>query len=81
MHGHSAHDGAEYVPKELLSKWKKKDPVIQFENFLSKKKILASKLKEEYEQKISAELDEAVQYAVDSPYPQGEEALIGVYAA
>jgi acetoin:2,6-dichlorophenolindophenol oxidoreductase subunit alpha len=81
MHGHSAHDGAEYVPKELLNKWKKKDPVIQFQNLLTKKKILTPKLKEEYEQKISVELDDAVQFAVESPYPQGEDAILGVYAA
>ena len=31
MHGHSAHDGAEYVPKELMNEWKEKDPVINFE--------------------------------------------------
>jgi TPP-dependent pyruvate/acetoin dehydrogenase alpha subunit len=31
MHGHSAHDGAEYVPKELIAEWKKKDPVMRIE--------------------------------------------------
>ncbi len=80
MHGHSAHDGAEYVPKKLLEEWKKKDPVVRIEKLLSDKKILSSKIKDEYGKKISTELEDAVQYAVESPYPSAEEAAIGVFA-
>jgi TPP-dependent pyruvate/acetoin dehydrogenase alpha subunit len=80
MHGHSAHDGAEYVPKDLLAAWKKKDPVAKIENVLTGKKILTPKKKEEIEKKIAATLDDAIQFAVDSPYPSGEEAIVGVYA-
>lgn len=81
MHGHSAHDGAEYVPKDLLADWKKKDPVMKMEKLLTDKKILTPKVKEEYERKIMATLDDAIQFAVESPYPSGEEATVGVYAA
>ncbi|MBI2428377.1 MAG: thiamine pyrophosphate-dependent dehydrogenase E1 component subunit alpha [Ignavibacteriales bacterium] len=81
MHGHSAHDGSEYVPKELLAAWKKKDPVMKIEKLLTDKKILTPKVKEEYEGKIIATLDDAIQFAVESPYPSGEEAITGVYAA
>ncbi|MEW5800442.1 MAG: thiamine pyrophosphate-dependent dehydrogenase E1 component subunit alpha [Bacteroidota bacterium] len=81
MHGHSAHDGAEYVPKDLLAAWKKKDPVMKIEKLLTDKKILTPKVKEEYERKIMATLDDAIQFAVESPYPSGEEATVGVYAA
>lgn len=81
MHGHSAHDGAEYVPKDLLAAWKKKDPVLKIEKLLMDKKILTPTVKEEYEQKIMATLDDAIQFAVESPYPSGEEAIVGVYAA
>lgn len=81
MHGHSAHDGAEYVPKDLLAAWKKKDPVLKIEQLLTDKKILTPKVKEEYEQKIMATLDDAIEFAVQSPYPSGEDAVAGVYAA
>ncbi len=80
MHGHSAHDGAEYVPKTLLAEWKKKDPIQRIEKLLIDKKILTSKIKEDYEKKLFAELDDATQFAVGSPFPQGEEAAVGVYA-
>ncbi len=81
MHGHSAHDGAEYVPKTLIAEWKKKDPVQRIEKLLLDKKILTPKLIEEYEKKLFAELEDATQFAVDSPFPPGEEAAVGVYAA
>lgn len=81
MHGHSAHDGADYVSKDLLAAWKKKDPVMKIEKLLTDKKILTPKVKEEYEQKIMATLDDAIQFAVESPYPSGDEAIVGVYAA
>ena len=80
MHGHSAHDGAEYVPKDLLAAWKKKDPVAKIESILTDKKILSPKKKEEIEKRIASTLDDAIQFAVDSPYPTGEEAIAGVYA-
>lgn len=80
MHGHSAHDGADYVPKDLLAEWKKKDPVERIEKLLLGKKILTPELVKEIEQKIAATLDDAIQFAVESPYPSGEEAITGVYA-
>lgn len=80
MHGHSAHDGAEYVPKTLLAEWKKKDPVMRIEKLLTDKKILTPKIKEEYEKRVFAELEDATQFAVESPYPPAEEAAVGVYA-
>lgn len=80
MQGHSAHDGAEYVPKTLLEDWKKKDPLTRIEKYLTDKKILTADIRSSFEQKISAEIDGAVQFALDSPYPAGEEAALGVFA-
>src|SRR6184192_763287 len=36
MHGHSEHDSAKYVPRELLEDWKKKDPIPKAERMLQK---------------------------------------------
>ncbi|MDE3058419.1 MAG: thiamine pyrophosphate-dependent dehydrogenase E1 component subunit alpha [Bacteroidota bacterium] len=80
MHGHSAHDGAEYVPKKLLEEWKENDPVANIETLLLSKKILTPGLKLEYERKIADELDDAAQFALESPYPPAEEAAEGVFA-
>ena len=32
MTGHSAHDAAHYVPKELFEEWGKLDPIVRLEN-------------------------------------------------
>ena len=40
MRGHEEASGVKYVPKELLEKWGKKDPVINFESFLIDSSIL-----------------------------------------
>jgi Pyruvate/2-oxoglutarate dehydrogenase complex, dehydrogenase (E1) component, eukaryotic type, alpha subunit len=39
MHGHSEHDSAKYVPRELLEEWKKKDPLLHMETYLMKNHI------------------------------------------
>jgi len=40
MRGHEEASGIKYVPKELLEKWAKKDPVLNFETFLIDSSIL-----------------------------------------
>ena len=80
MHGHSAHDGAEYVPKEKLDFWKTKDPVLNFENKLIGKNIIDVNFKTEIENKIKILMDEAIEFALNSPFPNGEDCLTGVFA-
>lgn len=80
MRGHSAHDGAEYVPKKLFEEWVKKDPITRLEKELTDRKILKAKDKSEFERKITAELEDAIHFALESPYPPAEEAALGVFA-
>ena len=79
MTGHSAHDAAEYVPKERLESAAKKDPVARFEKLLLAKKVLTAKRLRELEAQIAAELDDASAFAESSPLPDGAEAVEGVY--
>ncbi len=79
MHGHSEFDAAKYVPKELLEEWKKKDPVINYEKYLTEKKIVTSEKLAEIDKRIKSEVEEAVEFAEKSPYPEGKDALEGVY--
>lgn len=80
MRGHAEHDAHEYYPKGLLEKWEKKDPIVQFETFLLKEKILTDKKIKEIETSVIAEIDEAIEYADKAPYPNGADAELGVYA-
>lgn len=80
MHGHSAHDGAEYVPSPLLGEWKKKDPLLKLEQELTDKKIFSPSVKSEQEKRIIGEVEDAVQFALASPHPAAEDAALDVFA-
>ena len=80
MHGHAAHDNAWYVPKELLERWKKKDPVDRFEELLIAASVLSDEKKRSMIRKIREEIEGAITIALEAPYPPGEDAARGVYA-
>jgi TPP-dependent pyruvate/acetoin dehydrogenase alpha subunit len=68
-------------PKELIEEWKKKCPVKALE-----KKLLASGILNEQEMKeidgqVMLRIQDAVDFALDSPLPAPEDALEGVYSA
>ena len=80
LHGHSASDDASYVPKEMIEEWKKKDPVEKFEHILLNDRVLNETNKKQLEEKIAAGIEDAIQFALEDPYPKGEDAPKGVYA-
>jgi TPP-dependent pyruvate/acetoin dehydrogenase alpha subunit len=75
MRGHAVHDDAGYVPKELFEEWKKKDPIDRFERELE----LTDAERGEIEMKVQAIVDDAVEFAENSPWPDGPAALKGVF--
>lgn len=60
-------------PKEEIEKWRKKDPIKNFEKFLIKKKILGRGDLKRIDQEIDEEVKEAHRYAKMSPYPDPKE--------
>ena len=79
MTGHSAHDAAEYVPKELFEAAAKNDPVTRFEKLMLARKIVTTKGLRDMEKRIAREIQEAGAFAESSPMPEGKEAVEGVY--
>ncbi|HVN77973.1 MAG TPA: thiamine pyrophosphate-dependent dehydrogenase E1 component subunit alpha [Terriglobia bacterium] len=80
MTGHSAHDDASYVPKELFKEWEKKDPIRRLESRLLQEKGTTEDGLKQLAVRISREVDEALALAENDPYPDPAEALDGVYA-
>ncbi|MCX7835898.1 MAG: thiamine pyrophosphate-dependent dehydrogenase E1 component subunit alpha [bacterium] len=78
--GHSAHDAADYVPKEMLKEWKKMDPIQRYKRYLLRKNILSEQDIAEIEQSVEDEIAESVAWAEAQPFPPGEWAGLGVYA-
>jgi pyruvate dehydrogenase E1 component alpha subunit len=79
MTGHSAHDAAHYVPKEMFEEWERLDPIVRL-----KDKMIANGWAERAELEamrtgILEEIDEAVAWAERSPYPDPATLLEGVY--
>jgi len=78
--GHSRMDPAKYRPKEEVEEWLKKDPIKRFQDRLFEMNVLTEDEKGEIERAVIAEVEEAVKFALESPYPSPEEALEDVYA-
>ena len=57
MRGHEEASGVKYVPKELLEKWSKKDPVLNFEAFLIDSSILTVEDVTKIKKGITKEID------------------------
>lgn len=81
MHGHSASDDASYVPKGMIEEWKKKDPLEKFERILMNDRVLNESSLKQMSELISAEIEEAIEFALSSPYPSEESTGEGVYAS
>jgi TPP-dependent pyruvate/acetoin dehydrogenase alpha subunit len=79
MTGHSAHDAAEYVPKGVVEKWAKKDPILKLETALRARRLIQPNRIQEIEKAIHHEIDEAIAFAESSPLPEGASAIEGVY--
>lgn len=80
MKGHAEHDAARYVPKKTLEAWKKKDPILRFEKYLTAKRLMSAKEKAEIEARIDEEIRADVEFAEASPFPPGEDAARSVWA-
>lgn len=63
MRGHEEASGTKYVPKELFEEWAKKDPVVNYENYLLEEGILNKELIASIRNKFKAEIEKALDAA------------------
>ena len=80
MLGHAIHDGAEYVPRELLETWAKRDPVDRFEHKLLAAGVADQAELDEIKHRCEVEVTDAIEYAEQSPLPDPATVMDGVYA-
>ena len=78
--GHSRVDPAKYRPKEEVEEWLRRDPIKCFKEKLLQTGTLADGEIQQIEKEVLVEVEEAVKFAMESPYPDPEEALEDVYA-
>jgi len=78
--GHSEHDPALYREKEELLQWESRDPIPQFEFYLEKKGHELARLREQIDERVRQAVQQAVDFAEQSPFPEPKEALEDLYA-
>jgi len=81
MRGHEEASGTKYVPQEKFDEWTPKDPVINFENYLLKEKVLTEEVisatKEEIKKEINLALETA--FAEEEIHSTEEKELQDVF--
>lgn len=80
MLGHAIHDGAEYVPRELLDEWEQRDPVASWEARLVEEGLLTEAMLQRLHEECREEVDAAIEQAEQAPLPRPEDVMAGVYA-
>ena len=77
--GHFEGDPCVYKPTEEQEEWLAKDPIPRFEKYLVENEILTEERLKEVQDKVESQIDEAVDFANNSPYPELESVLEDVY--
>ena len=67
MRGHEEASGTKYVPQELFDEWAKKDPILNYENWLKKEGILTDSLIETIRNEFVESINADVQKVLDVP--------------
>lgn len=78
--GHYEGDPQTYRTKEEVATWMKKCPIRLFEERLNTMKIMTKEASEEVHAQILKQVEEAVKFAQDSPYPEPQSATMDVFA-
>ena len=78
--GHYEGDPQWYKEDENLPDWRTADPIEEYSEQLIDEGVLTETEHESMAEAIEAELDEAVEFARESPLPEPEEAYEGLYA-
>ncbi len=82
MRGHEEASGTKYVPKLLMEKWAKLDPIENYENYLIKEKIINKKVIKDVKNSITTKINVALEIAFSEslPEPNSQYELSAMYA-
>ena len=80
MHGHGAHDDMSYVPPEMLEHWKGRDPIDLYSGRLVAEHGFSEQEVEAIREEVREYVAECASEALDSPMPEPELGLQGVFA-
>lgn len=77
--GHSMSDPQKYRTKEEVKEYQAKDPIVHALNVIQENKWLTEAKIKAIQDEVKALVEESVQFAEESPYPEVEELYKDVY--
>lgn len=77
--GHSMSDPQKYRTKEEVQEYKQKDPIEQVLHTIRENQIMTEEEIEAVIKKVKKQVDDAVKFAEESPWPDGQDAFKDVY--
>jgi len=80
IYGHEEGDAETYKKKSEIEEWSKKDAIERFKKRLIEDGSLTEEDADKINQKVMVEIEEAVKFAEESPFPAPEETLEDVFA-
>ena len=79
-HGHFEGDQQGYKAKEEVQSWMQKDPIPRFRTYLTSNKVIDDAGADAIDREITQEIENAVKFALESPFPAPEETEEDVFA-
>lgn len=80
LRGHMEPDDQAYVDQNELASWKARDPIASYENKLLASRAITPAELDEMKARVRARLEEAAEFALESPYPSFDQLTTDVYA-
>jgi len=80
-YGHFEGDNLSYYTEEEQAEQKARDPIDKFINRVVDRKLISTEKLEEIDARVKTVIDEAVQLAEDSPYPDVDQVMTDVYVS
>jgi pyruvate dehydrogenase E1 component alpha subunit len=81
FHGHNFGDPQQYRAREEIADWaEKRDPIKRLAAFMKDAGMLTDEQDRAIQQRVTAEIQAAIRFAEDSPYPAPDELYKDVYS-
>jgi pyruvate dehydrogenase E1 component alpha subunit len=81
FHGHNFGDPQQYRTREEIAEWaEKRDPIVRVAKFMREEGMLSEAQDQAIQQRVAAEIQEAIRFAEQSPYPTPDELYKDVYS-
>ncbi|MCD8539080.1 MAG: pyruvate dehydrogenase (acetyl-transferring) E1 component subunit alpha [Leadbetterella sp.] len=77
--GHSMSDPQKYRTKEEVAEWKMRDPIELIKDRILTQKIASQEELDAIDERVKKQVDDAVKFAEESPWPKPEEAFEDIY--